>query len=114
MNLKQFVKNHKENWQQLEQMMHQLHGRKKRITGHDIHLFYRLYQKAAQNLSYAQTYFPNEDVTLFLNELVAKSHNILYKDQVSSGRQMKQFFTRTFIRLVTEQNKAIVVAMGLF
>ncbi|MBS4208023.1 stage II sporulation protein M [Bacillus sp. FJAT-50079] len=114
MNSKQFVRLHRENWQQLEQLTTTLHKRKSALTGRHIDQFYRLYQKAAQNLSYSQTYFPNEDVTSYLNGLVAKSHNLLYKDQVSSMKQVRHFFSTTFIRLFLEQWKFIIIAMILF
>ncbi|MCP3740075.1 stage II sporulation protein M [Rossellomorea sp. BNER] len=114
MNVKQFVKQHREDWQQLEQMLTILHKRKRKIKGSDIEQFNRLYQKSAQNLSYCQTYFPKEDVTLYLNELVSKSHNLLYRDQISSMKQIRHFFGVKFVGLLLEQWKFIVVAMMLF
>lgn len=114
MNVKQFVQQHREQWQQLEQFVLQIHKSKRNITGKNIDQFYALYQKAAQNLSYSQTFFPKEEVTDYLNSLVAKSHNLLYRDQVSSGKQIGQFFSTTFIQLLTEQWKAVVIAMILF
>lgn len=114
MNIKQFVQQHRADWQQLEQLVTALHKKRVAITGAKIDHFYHLYQKAAQNLSYSQTYFPNEEVTLYLNGLVAKSHNLLYKDQVSSMKQIGHFLSTTFIRLFLEQWKTIVIAMILF
>ncbi len=114
MNVKQFVQQHREDWKKLEKLIHTLHKKRRTFTGAQIDLFYRLYQKTAQNLSYSQTYFPNEEVTLYLNELVSKSHNLLYKDQISSMKQVQHFFTVTFIRLLSEQWKAVTIAMLLF
>src|SRR5690606_25238015 len=64
--------------------------------------------------SFCQTYFPNEEVTSYLNGLVSKSHNLLYKDQISSFKQIRHFFSTTFIGLLLGQWKAIVAAMLLF
>ena len=114
MNVKQFVKQHREEWKQLEQLVTTLHKTRLKITGDNISQFHRLYQKAAQNLSYSQTYFPNEEVTLYLNGLVSKSHNLLYKDQVSSLKQIRHFFSTTFIQLFLSQWKFVIVAMILF
>ena len=105
---------HRDDWNQLEELVSILHKRKSGMTGATIDQFYRFYQKATQNLSYAQTYFPNEEVTLYLNGLVSKSHNLLYKDQISSMKQIGHFFSTTFIRLFLEQWKFIIVAMLLF
>lgn len=114
MNIKQFVQQHRDDWKQLEQLLTILHKRHRSISGREINQFNRLYQKCANHLSYCQTYFPDEDVTAYLNELVAKSHNLLYKDQTSSMKQIRTFFSTTFIRLLLEQWKAVVFAMFLF
>lgn len=114
MNIKQFIKQHREEWKQLEQLVTTLHKRRNRIAGKDIDQFHRLYQKAAQNLSYCQTYFPTEEVTPYLNGLVSKSHNLLYKDQVSSLKQIRYFFSTKFIGLLVEQWKFVLAAMFLF
>ncbi|MEH7123179.1 stage II sporulation protein M [Bacillus sp. JJ1773] len=114
MNVKQFIKQHREDWQKLEQMAASIKKRKRNYSGTDIHHFYKLYQKAAHNLSYSQTYFPNEDVTQYLNALVSKSHNLLYKNQVTSMKQIRYFFRIKFIGLLIEQWKFIIAAMLLF
>ena len=114
MNIKQFVKLHRDDWNQLEELVSIVHKRKSGMTGATIDQFYRFYQKATQNLSYSQTYFPEDEVTLYLNGLVSKSHNLLYKDQISSMKQIGHFLSTTFIRLFLEQWKFIIVAMLLF
>ncbi|MEH7526445.1 stage II sporulation protein M [Bacillus sp. JJ1503] len=114
MNVKQFIKQHREDWQKLEQMAASIKKRKRNYSGTDIHYFYKLYQKAAHNLSYSQTYFPNEDVTQYLNALVSKSHNLLYKNQITSMKQIRYFFRTKFIGLLIEQWKFIIAAMLLF
>lgn len=113
-NIKQFVKQHRDDWNQLEQLISIMHKQKKAITGDNINQFYRLYQKVAQNLSYSQTFFPKEEVTPYLNELVSKSHNLLYKDQVTSFQQIRYFFSTKFIGLFLEQWRFIIAAMVLF
>jgi uncharacterized membrane protein SpoIIM required for sporulation len=114
MNVKQFVKQHRDDWTQLEQLVTILHKKRRSMTSEDIDRFHRLYQKAAQHLSYSQTYFPKEDVTAYLNELVSKAHNLLYKDQTSSFKQFHHFFSTTFIGLLLEQWKFVIIAMILF
>ncbi|WHY64540.1 stage II sporulation protein M [Neobacillus sp. SuZ13] len=114
MKVKQFVKMHREEWKQLEQLVTTMSKRRLPITGEHITQYHRLYQKAAQNLSYSQTYFPHDEVTNYLNGLVAKSHNLLYKDQVSSFKQIRYFFSQKFIGLLLEQWKFIIAAMILF
>ncbi|RFB18834.1 stage II sporulation protein M [Bacillus sp. HNG] len=114
MNMKQFVKQHRDEWKQLEQMIFTLHKRRKSNSSNEINEFHRLYQKCAGHLSYSQTYFPNEEITPYLNGLVSKAHNLLYKDQVSSFQQIRYFFSTKFIGLLLEQWKFVVVAFVLF
>jgi uncharacterized membrane protein SpoIIM required for sporulation len=114
MDRKQFVKQHRENWKQLEEMISLLSKRRNTVNGEQITDFYRNYQKAAQNLSYSQTYFPTDEVTEYLNGLVSKAHNLLYKDQVSSFKQIRYFFSTRFIGLLVEQWKFVLIAMVLF
>lgn len=114
MNIRQFVKQHRDSWKQLEAYITKLHKNRKHVTGHDIDQFHALYQKATHHLSYCQTYFPDEDVTDYLNELVGKSHNLLYKDQVSSMKQIRYFFSTKFVGLLLEQWKFVLIAMLLF
>lgn len=114
MKVNQFVKQHRDDWKQLEDLITALHKNKNSLNGKDIDHFHKLYQKAAQHLSYSQTFFPQEDVTNYLNNLVAKAHNLLYKDQISSMKQMRYFFTTKFIGLLGEQWKFALAAMLLF
>src|SRR5690625_503886 len=114
MNIKQFVKRHRGEWKELEQYTIHMRKRGRNVTGKDITNFQQLYQKAAQHLSYSQTYYPDEEVTAYLNGLVSTSHNLLYKSQVSSFQQVRYFFSTKFIGLLLEQWKFIVIAMLLF
>ncbi|TGB02863.1 stage II sporulation protein M [Halobacillus salinus] len=112
MNYKSFIKQHRHEWKQLEELLTTIH--KKKHSPESIEAFQRLYQKTAQHLSYSQTYFPGDEVTLYLNDLVSKAHNTLYQDRVSNVKQLKHFFGRTFIGIFVEQWKFVLVAMFLF
>ncbi|HEY4601406.1 MAG TPA: stage II sporulation protein M [Cerasibacillus sp.] len=112
MNVKQFVNQYRDGWHKLEQLMGVM--RKEQASSDDINQFYRLYQKSAQHLSYAQTYFPNEEVTSYLNGLVAQSHNLFYKNTSSYKAPFRHFFTAVFVRLLWEQRTAIIIAFLLF
>src|SRR5690625_1113876 len=103
MDVRQFIQTYREDWQKLENFIITINKNKREKTSEDIHEFHRTYIKVTQAFSYSQTYFPEEEVTAYLNELVAKAHNLLYQDKVSSRSQFKHFFTQTFIKLLFEQ-----------
>lgn len=114
MQVQSFIKQHRKQWRELEQLLTTLGRSKKGLNGADIQRFDQLYQKTAQHLSFSQTYFPEAEVTGYLNGLVAQSHNLLYKDQVSSFQQIRYFFSTKFIGLFLEQWHFILIAMMLF
>jgi uncharacterized membrane protein SpoIIM required for sporulation len=115
MDLKSFIKKHRSDWNRLEQSLNLVTKRKRKtFTPDQLNEFQLLYQKASHHLSYSQTHFPNEEITSYLNELVGKGHNALYGDQITSLFQIRKFFGQTFIRLLTEQWKMVLLAMSLF
>lgn len=114
MNLAQFIKSYRPDWQRLEEQIVEMNKSKRKLTNKKINSFHQTYIKVTQSLSYSQTYFPNEEVTFYLNELVAKAHNLLYRDTVSSKSQFRHFFTQTFIKLLTEQRNFVLLAMIFF
>lgn len=114
MELKLFIKQHRNDWDMLEQSLKTMTKRKKQLTPQTIDQFQLLYQKVSHHLSISQTYFPQEDVTFYLNNLVSKAHNVLYRDQATSFYQMKRFFGHTFIQLFLEQRVFVLIAMLLF
>ena len=111
MQLNQFIKQNRHDWQNLEELIRLLPKRKDAAT---VDAFQANYRKVARQLSYSQTYFANEDITRYLNELVGKAHNILYQSQHSSWKQIYYFFSYKFVGLLVEQWKAVLVAMLLF
>ncbi|HWJ03367.1 MAG TPA: stage II sporulation protein M [Verrucomicrobiae bacterium] len=115
MDLKAFIKQNRSDWEQLEQSIREMSKGNRFLTPQGVESFQRLYRKVANQLSFSQTYFRNEEVTNYLNELVAKAHNLLYRDQATTSLyQLKQFFGKTFIRLLLEQRKFVLAAFLLF
>ncbi|ENH96441.1 hypothetical protein J416_10526 [Gracilibacillus halophilus YIM-C55.5] len=111
MKLNQFIKQHRSEWDALQRLTNKM---KKKPSSETIDEFHHVYQKVTQHLSYAQTYFPNENVTQHLNQMVAYAHNTLYSSQQSSWKQLYTFFSSKFVGLLLDQWKAIMVAMLLF
>lgn len=114
MELKTFIKKHRDQWRQLEQSIQQVSKGGRAKSPEQLNQFLSSYQKVSHHLSYCQTYYPKEEITTYLNELVGKAHAILYRDQVTSRQQIKAFFGQTFIRLLLEQWKFVVLAFILF
>lgn len=115
MDLKAFIKQHRRDWELLEQTAKELAKSRRSLTPERVQQFEVLYRKAVNQLSFSQTYFPKEEVTYYLNELVSRAHNLLYRDQATTSLyQIKQFFGKTFVYLLIEQRRFVVVAFLLF
>lgn len=112
--LKTFIQQNRQDWQELEQMITTFNKSRSKPSNQKIEKFDRLYQKTAQNLSYSQTFFPDSEVTIHLNQLVSHAHNIIYQTENSSWKQLKDFLLEKFIGLFLEQWRAVLVATLLF
>jgi len=79
MDVNAFRQAHEPSWRKLEQQVKQ---RKQRFpTTASLTEFVQLYQSAASDLSYAQTFYPQHPVVRYLNTLVATAHNRLYQTE---------------------------------
>lgn len=114
MDYRTFVQRHRQDWRRLEELIDLLHKNRKKWTTKHVDEFQRLYQKATQHLATSQTYFPSEETTDYLNGLVSKAHNMLYQEQTSNWKQLKQMFGSSFIHLLGEQWKFVLISMLLF
>ncbi len=114
MELKTFIQKHRDQWNRLEQSLQEVTKGGRAKNPEKLEQFLSSYQKVSHHLSFCQTYYPNEEITTYLNELVGKAHAILYRDQVNSSQQIKTFFGQTFIRLLIEQWKFVALAFVLF
>ena len=113
--LKSFIKQHRSDWELLEQSFKDLSKGKRSLTAERVEQFQLLYRKAVNHLSFSQTYFPDEEVTLYLNDLVGKAHNLLYRGQATTSlAQLKHFWGKTFVHLMIEQWRFILVALLMF
>ncbi|MCL1791963.1 MAG: stage II sporulation protein M [Peptococcaceae bacterium] len=112
-NMQTFHKTHRADWDNLEQTLKAFRGAKS-CTPAQLDDLHTLYLKVSQHVSICQTYFPQSQLTGYLNDLATRAHNTLYRGQVSSSNQIKQFFAHTFIDLFWERRFFIGLAALLF
>ncbi len=55
-----------------------------------------LYIEITDDLSYAQTFYPNSNTTKYLNQISVKAHQKIYKTQKTSGNKIIDFYTKEF------------------
>ncbi len=55
-----------------------------------------LYIEITDDLSYAQTFYPNSNTTKYLNQISVKAHQKIYKTQKTSGNKIVKFYAKEF------------------
>lgn len=113
-NIPAFVSAHRADWEALEKTLATCQGPRGPRTPVELETLHDLYLKVTQHLSFCQTYFPDIQTTSYLNDLAVRAHNTLYRGQVTSRRQIRDFFGRTFVRLLSECRVFIIIAAALF
>jgi uncharacterized membrane protein SpoIIM required for sporulation len=99
MPLETFVRERQADWQRLEALTQQAGGNGERLSAGDLYELGRLYRAVTSDLALAQRDFPNQRVTVYLNQLVARCHALLYRKEPLAWSQMRTFFTHTFPQL---------------
>ena len=95
-------------------MLEHFQKRPRSIGAVEIDRLTLLYKKASAHLAYIRTYHPNDEVTRYLNQLVARAHNIAYQQQSSSLGQLSRFFWVHLFSLVHKRIWFIGLAGLLF
>lgn len=110
MNLTSFWQSHKATWAELDRLLELFQKRPRTIGAEEIDRLTLLYKKASAHLAYIRTYYPDDEVTHYLNQLVARAHNTAYRQQSSSVGQLSRFFWDHLYSLVHQRIRFIGLA----
>ncbi|SFJ50104.1 stage II sporulation protein M [Thermoflavimicrobium dichotomicum] len=95
MNLGKFIKEHQSTWARLEHLLQQISDSKPNKA--QIDKLGSVYRLVSAHLAYAQTYFPQHEITDYLKHLVIRTHNIIYGvAKKSYWKPVVHFFTTRF------------------
>ena len=114
MDITSFWHKHKTSWAKLEQLVERFDRHPRKIEASDIDQLTVLYKKASAHLAYIRTYHPSNEITLYLNQLVSRAHNIAYKQHSGSLQQLTHFFGSHLMRLIDKRLSFIGMATLLF
>ncbi len=73
-----------------------------------------IYIELNNDLSFAQSYFPNSKIVLYLNDLSTQLHHIIYKNQPENISRFKQFWLAEIPLLFSYKQKEILAAAIIF
>ncbi|MBP1990895.1 stage II sporulation protein M [Paenibacillus eucommiae] len=114
MDISRFIKEHKSAWTELEQLCGQMDKRKSGLQASQLDRFAELYKIVSAHLATLQTHRAADEMTLYLNQLVSKAHNLLYKENNKSSQQLSTFFLHHFPALIRKRKWFVVFAFALF
>jgi uncharacterized membrane protein SpoIIM required for sporulation len=115
MTLGAFVRKNRPHWQRLESMLGVIESRGPRGTDRNfLRELSTLYRATTGDLAFAQTHYRGTTLLLFLHQLVARSHNQIYRPHRFSGQTATRFFLNEIPRAVREHLQAVAWSAIIF
>lgn len=114
MNIQRFIREHKPVWTELDGLLALFEKKRRTVQAPQVDRLTFLYRTASAHLAYAQTYYPGDEIGLYLNQLVARTHHALHAEQWKTSHRLGDFFKRRFIGYVLERRRFIALAFLLF
>jgi len=111
MNADEFYTWRKSDWQTLTDLLDRAHGAgMRRLSPGEIETLGRLYRATTSDLALAKRDFPHHRVTIYLNQLVARAHAVVYRGEPLAYRRMLRFATQGFPRAFRQAAPFIIAA----
>ncbi|UKS26825.1 stage II sporulation protein M [Paenibacillus sp. HWE-109] len=114
MDITRFIREHKSQWTELEELLKQLTKRKNRLQASHINRFTELYKAVSAHLATLQTHLPGDETTVYLNHLISQAHNTMYQESNKSTTQLRTFFLHYFPSLIQARGLFVGFALLLF
>jgi len=114
MQFEQLVRLRKRDWERLETLLKRIEkDRVSSLSQAELVEFGQLYRSATSDLAIAQRDFPNNDVTVYLNQLVGRAHPVVYRGEPLIRRRLVEFYRYGLPQLYRESLGFILVAVAL-
>lgn len=102
-----FVKQNKEKWIAFEKAIHEnFKISPDQLADYYIHL--------TNDLSYAQTYYPNSKTLLYLNSLASQAHQKIYRNKKESKNRILEFWKTEFPLFFSQYHKTLLYTFIIF
>lgn len=102
MNVDEFYQSCRREWELLNELLERAQKDVKRLTPSDVERLASLYRAASSDLALAKRDFPRHRLTSYLNQLVARTHSVLYQGEPLALKNISEFAVRGFPRLFRE------------
>lgn len=102
-----FIKQNKEKWLEFEQA---IFGKAKKNPDELASLYIQL----VNDLAFAQTYYPKSKAVIYLNNLAARTYQLIYKTKRHEKNRILSFFTTDVPLTVYTNRRYVLYAFALF
>jgi uncharacterized membrane protein SpoIIM required for sporulation len=109
-----FVERRQEDWQRLERLLKEAQKGAGMLSAADLYALGQLYRSATSDLALAQRDFPNAQVTIYLNRLVARAHALIYREEPLRWQELRRFYRETFPQYFRQLLPYTLVAFLIF
>jgi uncharacterized membrane protein SpoIIM required for sporulation len=108
-----FIKLREADWKRLETLINSRRGRKP-LTSSEVHELGTLYRAVTSDLALARRDFPDQPMTLFLNQLLTRTHGYIYQQESNDFRAFVSTFTYRIPNLFRQTSRYMFFAFILF
>ncbi|MBA3872308.1 MAG: stage II sporulation protein M [Chloroflexota bacterium] len=108
-----FIKLREADWKRLETLVNSRSGRKP-LTTAEVHELGTLYRSVTSDLALARRDFPDQRMTVFLNQLLTRAHGYIYQQESSDFKEFISAFTYRIPTLFRQTWRYMFVAFLLF
>lgn len=110
----EFYQSRRKEWDALNQLVERAQSNLRKLSTADIEQMASLYRAASSDLALAKRDFPTHQITRALNQLVARTHGLMYQGEAPAWNSLKEFILRGYPRLFRETFIYTLVAFLLF
>src|SRR3990172_9534255 len=114
MRVDEFYQSRKGDWESLSHLLDESRKDFKRLSEAQVRDLARLYRAATSDLALAQRDFPRNEITVYLNQLVARAHAVVYRSEPLALKRLWRFALTGFPRLFRETWIFTFIAALLF
>jgi len=113
--MNRFLKDEKDNWRRLEDLLDMLKGSGLRgLSRMEVREFGELYRRAAADLAIARAETRDPKLINYLNSLVIRAHGKIYRAEGEGANIVAKFFTNEFPETFRANWQYMAIAFGIF
>ena len=114
MRVDEFYQSSKGDWEALSHLLDRSQRDMRGMSESQVRDLARLYRAATSDLALAQRDFPRNEVAVYLNQLVARAHAVVYRSEPLALKRLWRFAAAGFPRLFRETRTFTFIAAVLF